>query len=146
MTIMNQAREVQHLASRFLYDECDKMYTDIGEWTEVQNCLVQGIEHLAQQEGSSPEEEAEAVLAILMGYTVTVRNSRNIAATLKRAKRVLPKVEDKILKCHLAVFCYGENYDPKLAEMAHGLIGELKGEGKGSEVVPVEALLESYEL
>ena len=145
MTIMNQAREIQQLASRFLYDECDRMYTDIGEWTEVQDRITQGIDSLTKLEGDTPEEEAEAALAILMGYAVAVRNNRNIASTLKRARKVLPKIEDKVLKCHLTVFCYGECFDAKLAEEAHRLIGELKNEGKESEVVTVEALLESYE-
>lgn len=144
-TLMNQAKEVQHVAGTFLYEEPGKGFTDVEEWEKVQIHLAHSIECLMRQEGSTPNEEGEAVLAILMGYAVAVRNNRNIAVALERAERVLPRIEDEVLKCHLSVFCYGECFDAGLAQMAHVMISELKRKGKGNEVLLVEELLNNME-
>ena len=140
-TLTNQAKEVQHIASQFLYEEHGEIYTDIEEWTKVQTYLAHSIECLTRQVGTTPEEEGEAVLAILMGYAVAMRNNRNISEALKRAEKVMPCIEDEVLRCHLAVFCYGECFDPKLAETAHGLMRVLGEKGKEDEVKVLEELL-----
>lgn len=144
-TIIQHTQEIQQLASQFLDQKCCKSYTNIEEWKETQKFLTHAIKQLMQQEGSTPEEEGEAVLAILMGYTLTVRNSRNIELVLARAERVWPLITDPILKCKLAIFCYGECYDEELAEEAHRLIGELKRCDRWEEVKRLEELLISMQ-
>ena len=136
-----QAKEIQQLAGRFLYEEAAKPYTDVEEWKEVQGHLATCIENLLKQEGSTPEEEGEIVLAVLMGYAIAVRKRKNIAIAMERANRVLPILEDPVLKCRLAIFCYGECYDEELANLAHRLIEEQKVKGDNQAAVGLEDML-----
>ena len=136
-----QAKEIQLLAGKFLYEEAANPYTDVEEWKEVQEHLNTCIETLLKQEGSTPEEEGEIVLAVLMGYSVAVRKRKNIAIAMERANQVLPLLQDAVLKCRLAIFCYGECYDDKLANMAHLLIEEQKVLGDKQMAEGLEDLL-----
>ena len=140
-----QAKEIQQLAGRFLYEEAAKPYTDVEEWKEVQEHLATCIELLLKQEGSTPEEEGEIVLAVLMGYAIAVRKRKNIAVAMERANRVLPILQDPVLKCRLAIFCYGECYDEELANLAHRLIEEQKVKGDSQVATGLEELLLSME-
>lgn len=140
-SIILQAKEIQLLAGKFLYEEAAKPYTDVEEWKEVQEHLNTCIETLLKQEGSTPEEEGEIVLAVLMGYSVAVRKRKNIAIAMERANQVLPLLKDAVLKCRLAIFCYGECYDDKLANMAHLLIEEQKVLGDKQMAEGLEDLL-----
>ena len=147
-SIILQAKEIQLLAGKFLYEEAANPYTDVEEWKEVQEHLNTCIETLLKQEGSTPDEEGEAVLAILMGYTIAVRNRKNIGKAMLRAQEVLPKITDPVLKCRLTVFCYGECYDEELAQTAHQLIEEQKEGSRDPQLAALEELLlcmeESY--
>lgn len=142
MTISQYAQKIQLLAGTFLSGSSHKKTISIDDWKAVQTALSEGIELLIRQEGSSPDEEGEAVLAILMGYTVAVRNSLHIDRTLERAERIFHKVTNPLLKAKLAVFCYGECFDEELAEMAHQLLEELE---PNEEVMLLKALLSSME-
>ena len=97
--------------------------------------------------GSNDTEEGERILAILMGYTLAVRNAQNIATTLQKAEEVLPRISNKLLKCKLAVFCYGECLDQELGIMAQTLINELKrSEKDNGHLGCLEELLQSFAL
>ena len=147
-SIYLQAKEIQQLAGRILNNKEAMPYTDIEEWKDIQNRLAIGINYLIQQEGNTPDEEGEAVLAILMGYTIAVRNRKNIGRAMLRAQEVLPKITDPVLKCRLTVFCYGECYDEELAKTAHHLIEEQKEMSQDQQLTALEELLlcleESY--
>ncbi len=145
MSIIEKAKEIQRVATRFLYEDRSLPYTDVEEWCRTQSFLSKEIEELIRQEGSTPETEAEAVLAILMGYTIAVRKSRNIDMALQRAERVLPLLANGFLKCELAVFCYGECFDEELAGMAHELIKVLKEKEPTEQLDALEDLLLSME-
>lgn len=115
----------------------------MDEWQEMQRELSLYLNELIRKEGSTPEEEAEIVLAILMGYTLAVRNPLHIDMALERAERVLPVFDDSVLKCHLAAFCYAETGDEELAETVLALMEALKGASNGEEIRWVEELLET---
>ena len=144
-SIYQQAKEIQQLAGKFLCEEVGTPYTDIEEWKEVQKHLATCIEEVLKKEGSTPEEEGEILLAVLMGYTVAVRKRKNIAVAMERANRVLKGIQDPLLKCKLAVLCYGECFDEELAAMAHQLIEEQKLAGNEVAVSATEVLLLSIE-
>lgn len=144
-SIYQQAKEIQQLAGRFLCEEGGKPYTDIEEWKEVQMHLATCAEELLKQEGATPDEEGEILLAVLMGYTVAVRKRKNIAVAMERANRVLKGIQDPLLKCKLAVLCYGECFDEELAAMAHQLIEEQKLAGNEKAVYETEVLLLNIE-
>ena len=109
----------------------------------MQRELAQCMTELVCKEGSTAEEEAEIVLAILMGYTIVVRNPLHIDIALERAERVLPLLENSVLKCYLAAFCYTETGDEELADIVSDLMETLKAAGNGEEIRWVEELLES---
>ena len=136
--MMERAREVQVFAGKQLSPDgaCD--YTDVEQWKLVQTYLSQALAELEKAEGGSPEEEGELVLAILMGYCVTVRNGWNVQRALQRAERVLPHLTDAVLKCKLAVYCYVEFPDEELASMVESLLSEVKAQGRGEEIRQVE--------
>ena len=144
-SIYQQAKEIQQLAGKFLSEEGVNPYTDIEEWKEVQMHLATCAEELLKQEGATPDEEGEILLAVLMGYTVAVRKRKNIAVAMERANRVLKGIQDPLLKCKLAVLCYGECFDEELAAMAHQLIEEQKLAGNEVAVSATEVLLLSIE-
>ncbi len=141
MTNLKKAIEIQQIAARFLYEDRNLPYTDVEEWGRIQAFLAKGIGELCHQEGPTPEMEAEIVLAILMGYTIAVRKSRHIDLALQRAERVFSLLPDSMLKCQLAVFCYGECLDEGLLETAHWLIEKLKQTVPTDQLDALEELL-----
>lgn len=136
-------KKVQMLASNFLCEGNTMRYTNVNEWQEMQRELAQCMHVLVRQKGQTTEEEAEIILAILMGYTLAIRNPQHIDMALERAERVLPLLENSVLKCHLAAFCYAESGDEELSDMVYGLLEELKAAGRSEEIGWVEVLLES---
>jgi len=143
-SLYNQAIKIQKYVKLHLLEESRVPYTDVEEWRDAQAFLTRSIGELMKQEGSTPNEEGERLLAILMGYTIAVRNRKNIATALEQAERVFPLITDKKLKCRLAVFCYGECLDEKLGCMAHEFIEEQKGSGNMQEVACLEELLMNF--
>ena len=145
MTLYLHAKELQHLAGCLLDEQVDMHYTDIEEWKEVQARLRRGIDHLVKQQGATPDEEAERLLAILMGCCVAVRDSRCVERVLQQAEQVLPKVQNLVLKCYLAVFCYLECRDEELGKVVSEEVMMLKESGRMEEVRLLERLLENIE-
>lgn len=136
-----QAKKIQMLAEKFLYDSQDMEYTDVESWAERQEELSIGVENLLEQRGMTSDEEAERLLAILMIYLVTIRKPKHIENVLQQAEQVMPYIQDAVLKCHLAVFCYGICYDEELGRTARCLIEEQKAIGRRDEVTMVEELM-----
>ena len=93
------------------------MSSDLEQWNLAQSLLSAAIRELEGMVARTPEEEGELVLAILMAYGVTVRNGRELSAALERAMRVIPLLENPVLKCKLAAYCYLEIPDEELLEL-----------------------------
>ena len=132
------AKEVQAFAGKQLYVDTVPEFTDVEEWNLMQTHLVRALAMLERMNGNTPEEEGELALAILMGYCVAVRNVQNVQTALKRARRVMPALTDEVLKCKLAVYCYVEFPDEKLAEQVRTLLAELKRQGREEEIRQTE--------
>lgn len=138
---MSLALEVQAFAEKQLCPMEASAYTDVEQWNQMQRQLVRALADLERMEGTTPQEEGEVVLALLMGYGVAVRNGARIARVLKRAAQVMPCLTDKVLKCKLAAHCYVEYPDAVLLDTARILIAELKREGRGKEILRVEEMI-----
>lgn len=136
--VVRFAQEVQAFAAKQLYVEEVPDFTDIEEWNQAQLHLVKALSELERLNGSTPEEEGELALAILMGYSVAIRNARNVQLALERAKKVMPRLTDEVLKCKLAVFCYVEIPNEELAELIKALLVEVKRQGKEEEIRQAE--------
>ena len=136
--VIRFAQEVQAFAAKQLYVEEVPDFTDIEEWNQAQLHLVKALAELERLNGSTPEEEGELTLAILMGYSVAIRNARNVQLALERAKKVMRCLTDEVLKCKLAVFCYVEIPNEELAELIKALLVEVKRQGKEEEIRQAE--------
>ena len=141
LNLMVRAREVQDFAGKQLYAPAALEFTDVEEWKNVQTHLSAALRELERMQGDTPEEEGELLLAILMGYFVTVRNPQQISHILGRSLWVLPKLTDPVLKCKLAAYCYLEVPDEELLELVRSLVEELKRSGRGSEVLQIEQMI-----
>lgn len=139
--MMSCVRKFQEFAGRLLYPVDASLFTDVELWKVMQSHLIRELRELEKLEGGTPDEEGELLLAILMGYCVTVRNSKLIDRILERAERVLPCLTDKVLRCKLAAFCYRECPDRELLELVRSLLVELKREGRGEEILRIEEFL-----
>ena len=117
------------------------LFSDLEQWKLAQSLLASAVRELEGMVARTPEEEGELVLAILMGYGVTVRNGRALTGALERAMRVIPLLENPVLKCKLAAHCYLEVPDEELLELVRSLIGELKRSGRGGEVLQIEQMI-----
>lgn len=138
---MSLALEVQAFAEKQLCPMGASAYTDVEQWDQMQRQLVRALADLERMEGTTPQEEGEVVLALLMGYGVAVRSGARIARVLKRAAQVIPYLTDKVLKCKLVAHCYVEYPDAVLLDTARILIAELKREGRGMEILRVEEMI-----
>ena len=136
--VIRFAQEVQAFAAKQLYVEEVPDFADIEEWNQTQLHLVKALAELERLNGTTPEEEGELALAILMGYGVAIRNARNVQLALERAKQVMPRLTDEVLKCKLAVCCYVEIPNEELAELIKALLVELKRQGKEEEIRQAE--------
>ena len=139
--VADRAREVQAFVANQLYAEVPSEFTDVEEWKEIQTHLSSALKELETLAGTSPEEEGELVLALLMGHCVAVRNSQSVTRALERAERVLPLLSDPVLKCKLACFCYLEFPDEELMETVRSCIEEVNRAGRGEEVRQVEKMM-----
>ena len=75
-TRIQEAQKVQWTVEHFLQKKETGLFTDMEEWERTQFYLNEAIEKLLLTHGKTPEEEAEIVLAILMGYRITIRNDQ----------------------------------------------------------------------
>ena len=141
MNVLTLAREVQSFSAKQLSPDgaCD--YTNVEQWKLMQTCLVRELVELERAETRNPEEEGELVLALLMGYCVAVRNGTAVQRALERAERVMPLLDDGLLKCRLAVHCCLEVPDEELMEETRALLEKLKRQGKYKEIEALEKLM-----
>ena len=139
--MLSLAKSVQGIVGRLLMTDNDLSYTNIEDWRKVQTYLFDSLVSLDQKEGDTYEEDAERILAILMGYRIAVRNPLIVDRALKRAEQILPHVQDPVLKCYLTVFCYTECEDDELEEESYRQLESLKLSGKEEEVVVIEKVL-----
>ena len=137
---VSRAWEVQAFAEQQLNPEVS-LSSDLEQWNLAQSLLSAAIRELESMVARTPEEEGELVLAILMAYGVTVRNGRELSAALERAMRVIPLLENPVLKCKLAAYCYLEIPDEELLEMVRSLVEELKEAGRGGEVLQIKQMI-----
>ena len=93
--------EVQELVGRLLYSEEVPALTDLEEWNELQVRLAIALRELEGMVGRTPEEEGELLVALFMGYSVAVRNPKQVERALERAERVLPLLKDEVIKQQL---------------------------------------------
>lgn len=100
-------------------------------------------------EGSTPEEEAELCLSILVALNATFydngRKQQYIQRLLDRCWGILDKLPDSLLKVRLLTHCYGEVYEEELAKEAHSIINTWDATSLTSEQAEIINELENLE-
>ena len=100
-------------------------------------------------EGSTPEEEVELCLSILVALNATFydngRKQQYIQRLLDRCWGILDKLPDSLLKVRLLTHCYGEVYEEELAKEAHSIINTWDATSLTSEQAEIINELENLE-
>lgn len=119
ITLCHAAHQLQ-----FLGFDGQPVYADSFSKLNIE--VYRQSESLISKYGSTVEEEAALCVALLAGYRATLCNYGNkeakIQTVLDRSARVLGQLSASLLKCKLLVACYGEVFEPELAEEAHIII------------------------
>ena len=117
--LITKAKELRRVAERLAYFEDDGEYSYIDKYKEVLSWIYRSCRELIRFHGENNEEEAEICLSVLIGYSTTVRNAKNIQRAIDRAYRVLPRLESSLLKCQLLVYCYIEAWRKTIRDTCH---------------------------
>lgn len=98
----------------------------VDQFTRLNRDVYERALDLYGASGSTPEEEGELCLALLMAFNVTVYDNGHkqqyIQKLLERIFAVLPQLPASLLKVRLLTYCYGEVYEEELARKAHAII------------------------
>lgn len=131
-TDLQKEIERLHEASRRLLslgEDTGYVYAD--ELSRLNREVYACINAVIGRHGKDARQEAELCLGILMGYSgcmyANPSDHKKRESVVKRACRVLDRLEDSLLKCRLLTYCYGEVYDGELAARAHAIIESWKG-------------------
>lgn len=145
MQINRKVRELCKIADKLAYFEDEDEYSYIDKYKKVIYWIYRTNRDLVLNIGTTDREEAEICLAVLVGYSVTIRNEKNIQKVLDRALAVLPKIPPSLLKCRLLVYCYAELYTKELAEEAKKIMKQWKGENLCIEQRRIKEFFENIE-
>lgn len=135
----------RRVAERLAYFEDDGEYSYIDKYREVISWIYQACRELIRYRGENDEEEAEICLAVLIGYSTTIRDSKNVRRAIDRAYQVLPRLTPSLLKCQSLIYCYIEACDESLVREAKYIIDSWKEEEIGIEEQKTRELLENLE-
>jgi len=143
--LITKAKELRRVAERLAYFQDDGEYSYIDKYKEVLSWIYKSCRELIRFHGENDEEEAEICLSVLIGYSTTVRNAKNIQRAVDRAYQVLPRLTPSLLKCQLLIYCYIEACDESLIREAKLIIDSWKEGEMGEEEKKVRELLENLE-
>lgn len=143
--LITKARELRRVAERLAYFQDDGEYSYIDKYKEILSWIYRACRELIRFHGENDDEEAEICLSVLIGYSTTVRNAKNIQRAVDRAYQVLPRLTPSLLKCQLLIYCYIEACDESLIREAKLIIDSWKEGEMGEEEKKVRELLENLE-
>ena len=143
--LMTKAKELRRVAERLAYFQDDGEYSYIDKYKEVLSWIYRSCRELIRAHGENDEEEAEICLSVLIGYSTTVRNAKNIRRAIDRAYAVLSHLEASVLKCQLLAYCYVEARNPNLLDQAKQIMQAWNGIQLSEEEVRIKDLLQDIE-
>ncbi len=143
--LINTARELREKAEKLAYLQDDGEYSYIDKYKEITSWIYKTCRELIRFRGENDEEEAEICLAVLIGYSTTIRDSKNIRRAIDRAYQVLPRLLPSLLKCQLLIYCYIEACDESLIREAKQIIDSWDAKEIGEEETKTKELFENLE-
>jgi Protein of unknown function (DUF1141). len=143
--LITKAKELRRIAERLAYFQDDGEYSYIDKYKEVISWIYRSCRELIRFHGENEEEEAEICLSVLIGYSTTVRNAKNIRRAIDRAYAVLPHLDPSLLKCQLLAYCYAEVRNPNLLEQAKQILQTWNGIQLSEEITRTKNLLQDIE-
>lgn len=144
--LINTVRELREKAEKLAYMQDGGEYSYIDKYKEVTSWIYKTCRELIRYRGENDEEEAEICLAVLIGYSTTIRDSKNIRRAIDRAYQVLPRLVPSLLKCQLLIYCYIEACDESLIREAKLIMETWKQDEMGKEEKKVKELLQNIEI
>lgn len=144
--LITKARELRRVAERLAYFQDDGEYSYIDKYKEVLSWIYRSCRELIRFHGENDEEEAEICLSVLIGYSTTVRNAKNIRRAIDRAYMVLPHLAPSLLKCQLLAYCYVEVHDQKLVNEAKQIMQTWSGSQLSEEEIRTKELLQDMDI
>ena len=139
------ARSLRQMAVRLAYFQDNGEYSYIDKYEEVTSWISATCKKLITYKGETAEEEAEILLAVLVGYSTTIRDEQNIHQAVQRTYKVLPRLSHSLLKCQLLTYCYGEEYDKDLSLEAERIISSWSGRELNEEERRIQQLLKDFQ-
>ncbi|NLI37595.1 MAG: transcriptional regulator [Bacteroidales bacterium] len=143
--LITKAKELRRVAERLAYFQDDGEYSYIDKYKEVLSWIYRACRELIRFHGENDEEEAEICLSVLIGYSTTVRNAKNIRRAIDRAYMVLPHLVPSLLKCQLLVYCYVEVRNQKLLDQAKQIMRTWNDSQLSEEEIRMKELLQNME-
>lgn len=102
------------------------IYVNIEDVIRLNKEIRTGIESLYPAEVSDVNEEAALCAVLLQAYGQLMyqddRDEKRKQSLLDRSARLLDRTPSSLLRCRLLVYCYGEVYEPILADEAHAIM------------------------
>lgn len=141
--LINTVRELREKAEKLAYMQDGGEYSYIDKYKEVTSWIYKTCRKLIRYRGENDEEEAEICLAVLIGYSTTIRDSKNIRRAIDRSYQVLPRLASSLLKCELLIYCYIEACDESLIRDAKLIIDTWEGDEIGEEKRKTKELFEN---
>lgn len=148
-SLESQISALYSLAHELLYLGQDgaPIYSD--HFTRLNREVFQQANTLYGIHSSVPEEEASLCLALLMGYNATLYNNgdkqERIQHILERCWEVLKHLSASLQKVQLLTYCYGEVFEPELANEAHAIMNSWSERELTAEEHEVMQLLKDME-
>ena len=124
--LTSRALELQRAAHELMYLGVDgePIYSDT--FCRLNKEILVKCDSLFSLRSSSPEEEANLCLALLLGYNATIYDygdkEQKKQGVLDRACEVLEQLPASLLKVRLLTYCYGEVYEEAMLREAHAII------------------------
>ena len=124
--LTSRALELQRAAHELMYLGMDgePIYSDT--FCRLNKEILVKCDSLFSLRSSSPEEEANLCLALLLGYNATIYDygdkEQKKQGVLDRACEVLEQLPCSLLKVRLLTYCYGEVYEEAMLREAHAII------------------------
>lgn len=102
------------------------IYVNIEDVIRLNKEIRAGIESLYPAKVSDVNEEAALCAVLLQAYGQLMyqdnRDEKRRQSLLDRSAKLLDRIPSSLLRCRLLVYCYGEVYEPALADEAHAIM------------------------
>ena len=148
-SLLSRALELQRIAHELMCFGMDGTPVYSDTFCRLNKEVLVLSDSLFPVQGSGTEEEANACLALLMGYNATIYDNgdkeQKKQIALNRACELLGRLPASLLKVCLLAYTYGEVYEESLLREAHTIVDSWDKEAMITEQVEAVKELRNIE-